>query len=411
MELFQHNKSWDHFIFFKQSEIIPFKFQIEPNEYEHIHSKDEIILYEYRNRIHTYSQTVPPYNWEYYKKIVNPYEIIYTKKKYKNFPESISSIKPLSRSYFKMIEMLDLIEYYKGYKQKQNIMRTAHVCEGPGGFIEALFDTACTNKIHIDDTVAMTLQSTKNNIPGWKCTTAFLKKHNAIKIMYGKDNTGDIIKVDNQQFYIHNAAYKYDIFTADGGVDFSSNYMKQEQLLFPLLIASTKIGFEVLKNGGVFILKFIDFYNKATTDLLYFLSCHFIEWTLYKPAMSRPCNPEHYFIGKGFLRCSEESLDILYRWCNIMENNAIMESLLLSDYSFEFKKRIEEIRNYSASSQIEYLKKVFHIIEKNDDQLIQDFLEYNLQASYEWCKRFNIPTLNLNHSIEELHNDPLDSSQ
>ena len=76
------------------------------------------------------------------------------------------------------------------------------------------------------------------------------------------------------------------------------------------------------------IFKFIDFYNKATVDLLYFLSCHFVEWTLYKPAMSRPCNPEHYFIGKGFTCCSDEALDALHAWCNRLENNDVMESLL-----------------------------------------------------------------------------------
>ena len=190
--------------------------------------------------------------------------------------------------------------------------------------------------------------------------------------------------------------------------------MKQEQLVFPLLVASTKIGFEVLKQGGVFILKFIDFYNKATTDLLYFLSCHFMEWTLYKPATSRPCNPEHYFIGKGFIRLSEESIDILYRWCNILENKDDLESLLISDYSEEFTKIIEEIRRESALSQITYLKRVFDIIEQNNDNLIQRYLKYNLESSYEWCKRFNIPILissTVFPLIEESQNVQQDSVQ
>jgi hypothetical protein len=63
-------------------------------------------------------------------------------------------------------------------------------------------------------------------------------------------------------------------------------------------------------------------------DLLYILSCHFEEWTLYKPAMSRPCNPEHYFIGKGFIGCTNEIFDVLRLWCTILDNNEKMESLL-----------------------------------------------------------------------------------
>jgi len=399
--------SWDHFIFYRQSQTDhEHMYQITPSLCEHIPSDDEILLYTYRNKITLYSNTFAANNWEYYKKIVNPYEIVFTKKKYKNFPESIAMVKPLSRSYFKMIEILDLIGFYK---QAPKHIRTAHVCEGPGGFIEALFDTSAAHKVDIDQTIAMTLQSSKNNIPGWKYTAHFLKKHDVIKIIYGKDNTGDIMKVENQQFYIHYAEkHKYDIFTADGGFDFSYNYMKQEELVFPLLVSSTKIGFEVLKQGGTFVLKFIDFYNKATIDLLFFLSCHFLEWTLYKPAMSRPCNPEHYFIGKGFTRCSEDAMDALYMWCNRLENKDVMESLFQSDYSPEFLEIITSIRLASAQSQIEYLSRVFSIIEKNNDQLIQQYLQQNIQSSYKWCTRFHVPINPISCPvIGESQNDPL----
>lgn len=380
---------WEHFIFYSQSEYTALEFHLKPNRVKHIPSASEVRLYEHRNRINEYSSSIAPNNWEYYKKIVNPYELVYTKKKYKNFPDCISTIRPLSRSYFKMIEILKLIGFFGQSKR----IRTAHVCEGPGGFIEALYTAAEKNKVHIDDSIAMTLQSTKNTIPGWRYAAHFLRTHNNIKIISGKDQTGDITKVDNQQFYIHSVdKQKCDIFTADGGFDFSSNYMKQEELVFPLLVASTKIGLEVLKPGGTFILKFIDFYNKATTDLLYFLSCHFVEWTLYKPAMSRPCNPEHYFIGKGFTRCTEDSLQAMYAWCNRFENNDIMESLLKTEYSPEFIQIINDIRDASAQSQIEYLTKVFDIIEQKDEGIVQEYLTYNRESSYEWCKWFDVPT-------------------
>jgi len=386
-----HIESWKQFIFYRQSECIPFVFWAEPNDYPHQCSEEETMLYDYRNRIHEYSSTYAVNNWEYYKKVVNPYEIVFTKKKYKNFPDSIAQVRPLSRSYFKMIEMLDIIGFYQPSRSR---IRTAHVCEGPGGFIEALYHTAEQQKVSIDESIAMTLQSSKNNIPGWKYTAAFLKKHNTIKLLYGKDGTGDITTVENQQYYIHYAEkYKYDIFTADGGFDFSSNYMKQEELVFPLLLASTKIGFEVLKTGGTFILKFIDCYNKATCDLLYFLSCHFTEWTFYKPAMSRPCNPEHYFIGKGFTRCSTEALDALHTWCYRIENNDRMDSLLKSEYSDEFTAIRKKICEESGRSQMEYLKRVFRMIEQNDEEYIRLQLECNMKISYDWCMRFHVPTI------------------
>ena len=198
-----------------------------------------------------------------------------------------------------------------------------------------------------------------------------------------------------------------DIFTADGGFDFSYDYTKQEQMIFPLLVASTKIGFEVLNKGGIFILKMFDFYQKSTVDLLYFLSYHFQEWTLYKPGMSRPCNPEHYFIGKGFTGCSDEVLDMMRLWCNMLENNQPLDSLFTIPYSAEFQQIIESLREHSFKSQTEYLKQVFHIIDTNDTTLIKTQLAKNEKSSYDWCVRFHVPIYeHRRRLIEGLHSDP-----
>ena len=381
-------------IFFKSN--ILKQFELESNQIEHVQSDEEIVLHRYRNRINEYEKKLPhDRNWEYYKKVVNPYELVYTQKKYDNFPESIYSLKPLSRSYFKMVEMLDLIHFFKNMEN----IRSAHVCEGPGGFIEALFEESAKKNKKIITSVAMTLKSKQTNVPGWKRASQFLKKNRCIHILYGEDDTGNIMKPANQQFFIDycNQLKGMNIFTADGGFDFSYDYENQEQLIFPLLVASTKIGFEVLKKGGVFILKFFDFYHKYTVDLLYFLSCHFTEWTLYKPATSRPCNPEQYFIGKGFLGCTDEILDVMRLWCSILENNQSLESLLKTTYEFDI---MNELRRNSFKTQTEYLEKVFYMIDKNDSNIIKTCLKNNEKTSYEWCIRFKVP-MNSVHLTEE----------
>ena len=374
-------------------------------------SEEEQMLHAYRDRITKYEDSLTNgKNWEYYKKIVNPFELVYTQKKYENFPESICFLKPLSRSYFKMIEMLDLIQFFSAIQGSS--IRTAHVCEGPGGFIEALFDEAGKKQKKIDVSVAMTLKSKQSNIPGWKRASNFLQKNKNVRIIFGEDQTGDIMKAINQQYFIDYAIHpdyggKMDIFTADGGFDFSYDYTKQEQMIFPLLVASTKIGFEVLNKGGIFILKMFDFYQKSTVDLLYFLSYHFQEWTLYKPGMSRPCNPEHYFIGKGFTGCSDEVLDMMRLWCNMLENNQPLDSLFTIPYSAEFQQIIESLREHSFKSQTEYLKQVFHIIDTNDTTLIKTQLAKNEKSSYDWCVRFHVPIYeHRRRLIEGLHSDP-----
>jgi len=406
------DKYWKHMTLFRKTEAEMTRvFKIESHVLSDIQkSEEEQTLHAYRDRITKYEDSLTNgKNWEYYKKIVNPFELVYTQKKYENFPESICFLKPLSRSYFKMIEMLDLIQFFSAIQGSS--IRTAHVCEGPGGFIEALFDEAGKKQKKIDVSVAMTLKSKQSNIPGWKRASNFLQKNKNVRIIFGEDQTGDIMKAINQQYFIDYAIHpdyggKMDIFTADGGFDFSYDYTKQEQMIFPLLVASTKIGFEVLNKGGIFILKMFDFYQKSTVDLLYFLSYHFQEWTLYKPGMSRPCNPEHYFIGKGFTGCSDEVLDMMRLWCNMLENNQPLDSLFTTSYSAEFQQIIESLREHSFKSQTEYLKQVFHIIDTNDTTLIKTQLAKNEKSSYDWCLRFHVPIYeHRRRLIEGLHSD------
>ena len=108
--------------------------------------------------------------WDNYKKIVNPYEYLHTPvpcdKK-----QSICKYKPLSRSYFKMVEITKLLDLLEDY-QEDNI-RSFHLCEGPGGFIEAL---AGMRENPDDEYIGMTLISDTEHIPGWKKSRDFLSK-------------------------------------------------------------------------------------------------------------------------------------------------------------------------------------------------------------------------------------------
>ena len=106
-------------------------------------------------------------------------------------------------------------------------------------------------------------------------------------------------------------------------------------------------------------------------------------------------------------------MDILRIWCSIVENNQSLDSLFttMPASSNEFTDIINRIRENSFNSQIEYLERVFVIIEKNDDRLIMDYLKKNEKTSYEWCVRFSVPIYEKG-LIEELHNDlPVFSQQ
>lgn len=71
--------------------------------------------------------------WDIFKKYTNTFEYIHTV--IPNKKTSVSKYKPISRSYFKMIEIID--EFHFGLDSLQPI-QTFHLAEGPGGFIEAV---------------------------------------------------------------------------------------------------------------------------------------------------------------------------------------------------------------------------------------------------------------------------------
>jgi 23S rRNA U2552 (ribose-2'-O)-methylase RlmE/FtsJ len=238
--------------------------------------------------------------WEFLKRTSNPYELVFSQSQDERIPQSICSLKPLSRSFFKMIEILTVMDFFRRHVGNKSALKSAHVCEGPGGFIEALIYLSSKHSFTIEHAWAMTLRPTKTNIPGWKRAYHFLKKSPMVNIEYGADDTGDILVPKNQGAFLEKTRAKCQIFTADGGFDFSEHYGTQEEEVLPLLISSVLIGLQTLSRGGDFILKIFDTESCATVDLIALLASCFDHWTLYKPGLSRPCNAEKYFLGRGY---------------------------------------------------------------------------------------------------------------
>jgi 23S rRNA U2552 (ribose-2'-O)-methylase RlmE/FtsJ len=326
--------------------------------------------------------------WEYYKKITNRYELIFTSSGKLDIPPSVCTIHPLSRSYFKMIEMLYTFNQFNGIKT----IKTGHVCEGPGGFIQAIYDYACRHNIHITKSTAMTLKPTHNYVPGWRRATNFLKKNPQIKIIYGDSGTGDILVEENRASYVREVGRSLTIFTADGGVDFTTNYRGQEQTIFPLLIASSILALRTLVNNGTFILKIFDCIAENTMDLIVGLGTVFKSWTLYKPATSRPCNSEQYFVGVGF----NTSYPMLHIIINTLEkcmqerlfNNRLWTSLPMDVTSSIYEEQIERM-----DRQIDNLELTFLLATIRNEEINEVLWEKNISAARDFCRKFSLPQI------------------
>jgi 23S rRNA U2552 (ribose-2'-O)-methylase RlmE/FtsJ len=81
--------------------------------------------------------------WDNIKKFTNPYEYIHTN--ITGNKTNISRLRPLSRSFYKMIEIIKnnniLAQYNRNVVNKpdnKQAINTFHLAEGPGGFIEAI---------------------------------------------------------------------------------------------------------------------------------------------------------------------------------------------------------------------------------------------------------------------------------
>ena len=328
------------------------------------------------------------HSWETLKKRTNPYELVYTQDN-SECPASLSVLRPLSRSYFKMIEILSISEFFDKIPKGIQKIRTAHVAEGPGGFIEALLDRSALHRIPITRIFAMTLKPTNNHIPGWRRAYTFLQKHPEIKIHYGQDGTGDLYKRENQSSFIDLfASPKALLFTGDGGFDFSVDYENQEKSMYTLLIASAITGLQVLAPEGTFVLKLFDLFSSSTQFLLRCITYCFREWVLYKPAMSRPCNSERYLVCRGFRKLPPGILSLLKQMEQKGQTEQFPRVDFFSFFSEKERKYLEEHIQESTDRQIANIEKTI---------LLQSVssTEYDWKTQYtnahQWCIHFRIP--------------------
>jgi 23S rRNA U2552 (ribose-2'-O)-methylase RlmE/FtsJ len=326
--------------------------------------------------------------WELRKKITNPYEAIFSGTNDSTFP-SLAKVHPLSRSYFKMIEMLQVVEFWKTVSRGVKF-RSAHICEGPGGFLQCIVEALKEKKIPIEALYAMTLRPTKSHIPGWRRSIQFLRKHSQIQLEYGVDDTGNILIPENQNLFCKRAADSQ-IFTADGGFDFSVDYGNQEQMAFPLLLASFTMGLGCIAKGGSMIIKLFDIYSRATQDLFLGTARLFKKFTIYKPATSRPCNSERYFIAIDYIGSRDpQSLAWIQHLKDAQAKHAQspLTRLIEGEWPPQILEAIQEQIEWQEKQQIQIIEETLQF----DMSKLEEKVTTNIHMSKKWCDAFGVPS-------------------
>lgn len=330
---------------------------------------------------------IPEYKdkWDIYKKYINPYEYIHTI--IPSYKISVSSYKPISRSYYKLIEIYNTFDL----KNSLNVakIQTFHLAEGPGGFIEAIIQLRNNTN---DNYYGMTIID-KQDSPGWKYTNDIFKQN--LIIEKGFDNTGNILSPDNFKYIYEKHKNTMDLITADGGFDFSSDYNGQEINSSKLIYAEIIYGILLQKKGGTFIIKIYDSFSLFTLQSLYLLTTLYNNVYIHKPDTSRCANSEKYVICKNFKHSStDEYFETFYNILVSIQYETIISNILDIEVPLYFINVIEEINSQTGSIQIEYINKIVASITSNNFKY-SNLINLHIKKCILWCNKNNIPYNNI----------------
>jgi 23S rRNA U2552 (ribose-2'-O)-methylase RlmE/FtsJ len=371
---------------FIRPEHIKLKFRKQEDYTNYISLTLAHYLTKVKKRINKY-----PEEWDNIKRITNSYEYIHTTIPHSK--HSISKIKPLSRAFFKLIEICNTFDLF--IEENGNI-KSFHLAEGPGGFIEAItylrFNTA-------DKYYGMTLLDQDNdNVPGWKKSLLFLKKNKNVFIEKGIDETGDLYSPNNFKYSYETYKNSMDFITADGGFDFSVDFNKQESMALRLIFTEVIYAIVMQKKNGNFVLKMFDTFLKSSIDIIFLLSSLYSEVYITKPDTSRTANSERYIVCKGFkLNDSSYLFNKLHHILIMLNNSQIdvltIQSIIDIPLPYKFKISIAEINSILGNQQIDNILTTLRFIENKErkGEKINTLRSANIQKCVTWCIKNKIP--------------------
>ena len=330
-----------------------------------------------------------PFEWNSHKKFTNIYEYVHTNI---NSNNCISKLNPISRAFYKLIEIIYKFDIFKIYNRSS--IKSFHFAEGPGGFMEAI---SFFRQNENDKYYGMTLLDTVNkNIPTWKKSN-ITNTENFI-FENGHDNTGNLYNPKNYKLILNKYYNSFDFVTGDGGIDFSSDFHKQELIAFKLIFCEIFYAITVLKKNGSFVLKIFDVFYKPTIQCIYLLSTLFKEVSIFKPNTSRSGNSEKYIICKYFNDKHRDKLiqkfqKILQVYNNIDENEFFIQSFLNIPMQNIFISKIQDINIILGNKQIKNILTTLKLIDNNEkkSEKIKIYKNENIQKCINWCIKHNIP--------------------
>jgi 23S rRNA U2552 (ribose-2'-O)-methylase RlmE/FtsJ len=333
--------------------------------------------------------------WNKYKKLTNLYENVYlSSKKFEQF-KNVAIYNPVSRSYFKMIEIAN--EFLTDIIKTPNPIKILHLAEGPGGFLESIIRMRKNTNDHI---YAMTLLSKDKLVPNWAKVAHYQRHYKNLKFITGIDGTGDLYNPENIRMLCDtisssDGANKAILITGDGGFDFSDDYNAQESVASKLIFAQIVAAISNQAIGGSFVCKFFNLNSIITIQMIYLMKKYYSTIHVFKPFTSRPANSEIYLVFKEFRGIDIGNAgSIITVLLNMLTNwNDKTTSIFNDSFSIPqgFIDEIHAIHHKICTEQIEYINKTIRLIEfpYHDDEYKKN-IDLQNEAATKWCDFYGV---------------------
>lgn len=321
-----------------------------------------------KNKIETVNQK----DWARIRKYTNIYES----------PSKGTYKKPISRAFYKLWELLF------DYDIKCN-SETLHLCEAPGGFIQAMLEYKYKKNIHIQKCYTMSLRDNTNvDVPKYNSEIQYNKN---VKII--KNCNGDLYYIDNILFLVktlENTSIKF--ISSDGGINDNGDFNNKEVSHIRLILSEIVTALLILDLDGDFIIKIFDIFTDSTCHIIFILSYLFDDVYITKPLTSRPTNSEKYLVCKKF-RKNKFTVNIRNKLISILielSNSSKLLTNILKNIPSDFINQLYNYNNSFVNNQIKSIENNLKIL--NNEQFIShyDFVNKKNRHSKNWLIKYKL---------------------
>lgn len=278
------------------------------------------------------------------------------------------------------IKMYEILSETKLLNKKKGTLRTFHLCEAPGAFIDSInyFIKTKTSITHFD-WHSQSLKSGIGDVYG-------LMKRHPHRWHLGKDGTGNITNLDNIKQY-KRYCENIDFITSDCGLEmFHPLY---HRVVYSSIVA---ILYLLPKDANMVFKLMSPVDSPIVWNAIYICFQNFKKFQFFKPTQNMQSS-EFYIIGRGYLGTNPDIMDTLLHYVKNYDDNL---DLMEDKYPEPFVRQAVKASAELADIWISTTEKQFYY-QDNLDKMDQNFLkmakEYLEEKNKDWLKKYKLKEL------------------